>query len=303
MAVECQNAYLDLLVAAVSGGLDTAFPRNFVADRRYGQGRRDYPVIASSLRTMVGPSRLANVRDLILAIVEDRVPGDLVEVGTWRGGVVLVMAGCLRALEPHSDRNVFGFDAFRGVEPSLLEVAAIKMACRAFPILPEATRRGIVASALRAAGFTARALDDTFLEDFTTFIRKMPWSSKRRMSVAAAAEVKEAIHRYGLSERISLVEGDIAETLPEKAPERIALLRLDVDFFEATRHALSALYGRLSPGGFCVVDDYGAIDVCRRAVDEFREGDQVDAELVWVDQECIYWRKPGTASARETATL
>ena len=63
--------------------------------------------------------------------------------------------------------------------------------------------------------------------------------------------------------------GPVEETLPAAAPERIALLRLDTDWYESTRHELEHLYPRLSTGGVLIVDDYGHWDGARRAVDEY----------------------------------
>jgi hypothetical protein len=53
------------------------------------------------------------------------------------------------------------------------------------------------------------------------------------------------------------VRGPVEETIPRTIPERIALLRLDTDWHESTRHELVNLYPRLVPGGFLMIDDYG----------------------------------------------
>ena len=71
--------------------------------------------------------------------------------------------------------------------------------------------------------------------------------------------------------RMHFVKGDVLETVPQEAPERIALLRLDTDWYESTRHELDHLYARLSPGGILIIDDYGHWRGARRAVDEFIE--------------------------------
>jgi O-methyltransferase len=70
---------------------------------------------------------------------------------------------------------------------------------------------------------------------------------------------------------VHLVVGDVLETVPAHAPERIALLRLDTDWYESTRHELEHLVSRVSPGGVLIVDDYGHWPGARRAVDEFLE--------------------------------
>ncbi len=82
--------------------------------------------------------------------------------------------------------------------------------------------------------------------------------------------VRETIDSAGYpSERVHFVRGQVEDTVPEQAPERIALLRLDTDWYESTRHELLHLYPRLASGGVLIVDDYGHWDGCRRAVDEY----------------------------------
>ena len=71
---------------------------------------------------------------------------------------------------------------------------------------------------------------------------------------------------------VHLVEGPVEHTLPGGAPERIALLRLDTDCYESTRHELEHLYPRLAPGGVLIIDDYGHFQGARRATDEYFAG-------------------------------
>jgi hypothetical protein len=70
-------------------------------------------------------------------------------------------------------------------------------------------------------------------------------------------------------ERLHLVAGRVEETLPGNAPDAIAVLRLDTDWYESTRHELEHLYPRLHPGGVLLIDDYGHWDGARKAVDEY----------------------------------
>lgn len=70
-------------------------------------------------------------------------------------------------------------------------------------------------------------------------------------------------------ERIHLVPGRVEDTVPAQAPERIALLRLDTDWYASTKHELDHLYPRLSDGGVLIVDDYGHFEGARRAVDDY----------------------------------
>jgi hypothetical protein len=70
-------------------------------------------------------------------------------------------------------------------------------------------------------------------------------------------------------ELIRFVKGDVSQTLKDQAPEKIALLRLDTDWYASTKVELEVLYERLVPGGICILDDYGHWEGARRAVDDF----------------------------------
>jgi hypothetical protein len=63
----------------------------------------------------------------------------------------------------------------------------------------------------------------------------------------------------------------VQDTIPAQAPERIAILRLDTDWYDSTRHELEHLYDRLESGGVLLIDDYGYWQGARQAVDEFLE--------------------------------
>lgn len=97
--------------------------------------------------------------------------------------------------------------------------------------------------------------------------------------------------RYGLlDERVKFLPGWFKDTLADAPIEKIAVLRLDGDLYESTIQALTALYPRLSPGGFCIIDDY-AIPVCKQAVTDYREQAGITAGLVDIDGSAVFWRK------------
>jgi predicted O-methyltransferase YrrM len=73
-------------------------------------------------------------------------------------------------------------------------------------------------------------------------------------------------------ERCHFVKGDVLETLPSAQPAQIAILHLDTDWYESTRHELEHCFPRLSPGGVLIIDDYGHWQGCRKAVDEYFAG-------------------------------
>jgi O-methyltransferase len=109
----------------------------------------------------------------------------------------------------------------------------------------------------------------------------------------SAADVRALFERYGLlDDRVRFLEGWFKDTLPSAPIESLALLRVDGDLYESTRDALVALYDKVSPGGFVLIDDYGDFPPCRAAVDEFRHGRGISAPITAVDWSGVYWRKP-----------
>ena len=69
------------------------------------------------------------------------------------------------------------------------------------------------------------------------------------------------------------------------------MLRLDGDMYESTMDALTNLYPKLSSGGFCIVDDFGAIPACKQAVDDYRERNGIKETMVEIDWTGVFWRK------------
>jgi len=101
---------------------------------------------------------------------------------------------------------------------------------------------------------------------------------------ASQAEVERAVYGTGYArDKIHFVSGPVEETIPAQAPATIALLRLDTDWYESTRHELLHLYPRLAPGGVNIVDDYGHWRGARQAVDEYLAENQIGLLLHRID--------------------
>ena len=99
-------------------------------------------------------------------------------------------------------------------------------------------------------------------------------------------------------DRFTLVQGKVEDTLPDRAPERVALLRLDTDWYSSTHHELVHLYPLLAPGGVLIIDDYGEFDGARRAVDEYLEQIEEELLLARIDGTGRLAVKPPTAARR-----
>jgi len=104
--------------------------------------------------------------------------------------------------------------------------------------------------------------------------------------------VKALIDRYGLlDDQVRFLKGWFKDTLPSAPIERLALLRLDGDLYESTMDALNALYDKVSPGGFIVVDDYFSCPPCGVAIEAFRSHRAITDEKQRIDPQSLFWRK------------
>jgi hypothetical protein len=252
-----RQLYLDLLKKAVTATLYAAEPNHDDPSVARFVQRFSRHYIAGVAQTMTPIARLDNVERCVVDVLERGVPGDLLEAGVWRGGMTIFMRGILKAYGV-TDRRVWVADSFEGLPQ------------------PDAER-----FPLEAKTHSGTVMKDVY-----------------RHFAATLEEVKANFARYGLlDEQVRFLAGWFADTLGDPAIERIALLRLDGDYYESTMDALVALHPKLSPGGYVIVDDYGEglWTYCRRAVDDFRERNGIRAPLVSVDSKCVYWRKENGA--------
>ena len=108
----------------------------------------------------------------------------------------------------------------------------------------------------------------------------------------SADEVRANFERYHLlDDQVVFLEGWFRDTLPAAAIDRLAILRLDGDLYESTFVALSSLYGKVSLGGYIIVDDYNVIPNCRAAVTDFRREHGITDPIRDIDGSGVYWRR------------
>jgi hypothetical protein len=193
-------------------------------------------------RTMTSPEKLYPLILAVRHIVAAQIEGDFVECGVWRGGSMQAIAWTLLA-EGVKDRDLHLFDTFEGMPPPSEHDRRTKDSRTADELLQQHDR-------------THRIWAYAGLEDV-------------REGMAETAYPQERVH---------YVQGMVEDTVPAQAPDRIALLRLDTDWYSSTRHELEQLYPRLAPGGVLILDDYGAWDGARRATEEYL--DSIDDHLL-----------------------
>jgi O-methyltransferase len=184
-------------------------------------------------RTMTGPEKGYYLHQAVRYVTAHQIPGAIVECGVWRGGSMLNVAHTLARLGT-TDRELFLFDTYSGMsEPTDRDVHLGKRSDAA-----------------------------TLLENESR--------ESRTWAIASLDDVREGFSSVDYpSERIHFVEGKVEDTIPDEAPEQIAILRLDTDWYESTKHELTHLYQRLAPGGVLIIDDYGTWKGSRDATDEF----------------------------------
>jgi hypothetical protein len=190
--------------------------------------------------TLTSGDRVAALCTIVDYIVKHDIPGAFAECGLWRGGSLMAILLRLRQLGV-SDREVFGFDTFVGQ--------------------PDPTPEDVDFEGRTESG---NSLGKVIVDSLTHF------------DEVSRDEVFAVLASTGYApERIHLVQGMVEDTIPAHAPDKIALLRLDTDYYDSTRHELEHLYPRISIGGVLIIDDYGHFKGARKAVDEYLDGHPV----------------------------
>jgi len=209
--------------------------------------------------TMTSDERVAALCDAVRYVVTNRVPGAIVECGVWKGGSMMAVARTLLELG-ESTRDLHLFDTFEGMTAP--------------------TGEDIALTGESAADLMATSTDR---EDAESVWCRAPLDVVQQVMTSVGYE----------RSRIHYIKGRVEETIPASAPERIALLRLDTDWYESTRHEMIHLFPRLCVGGVLVLDDYGHWLGARRAVDEYLREHDVPLFLQRIDytgRYAVKWR-------------
>jgi len=203
--------------------------------------------------TMTSRERVVSLIRAVQYVQRNRIPGALVECGVWRGGSMMAVARTLLAAGT-SDRELFLFDTYRGM-PEAADVDVDAFSRPATALLAE----------LRKLPVEEQAENETIAQCPLEVVRG---------NVASTGYPQHKLH---------FVEGRVENTIPKYAPSNVALLRLDTDWYESTRHELIHLFPRLSSRGILIIDDYGHWQGARLAVDEYFEQNREQVFLSRVD--------------------
>ena len=184
--------------------------------------------------TLTSAERLYALYKTVEYLTRQQIPGDFVECGVWKGGSVMMMA---LALQKFGDmtRRIHCFDTFEGMTaPTEFDV-----------------HRDTKESASVTLARSERREDNLWV-------------------IAPLEVVQRNMAGTGYpTDLVTYHRGKVEDTVPGSAPGQIALLRLDTDWYESTKHELIHLYPPLVRGGILIIDDYGEWQGARKAVDEF----------------------------------
>ncbi|MBE2240722.1 MAG: class I SAM-dependent methyltransferase [Caldilineaceae bacterium] len=184
--------------------------------------------------TMTGIERQITLVQAVRYLVRSGVQGCFVECGVWKGGSSMACAFTLLQ-EGDTSRHLYLFDTFEGMTPP-------------------------------------QEVDRTF--DGQDAARLLEKDRRRTGPIWCLADIDEVQANMAATQypqqNVHCVKGPVEDTLPAHLPSApIALLRLDTDWYESTRHELIHLFPLLCKGGVLIVDDYGQWAGAKRAVDEY----------------------------------
>ncbi len=218
--------------------------------------------------TMLTAARLETVYDQVLYLEENRIEGSFVECGVWRGGCAGLMALAHQKYGNFS-RCLHLFDTFEGIPE------------------PDATVDGDRA---------VREAQQAGVQALGRLVPNPQFYERMGRPIGDLTDCRHLLEELiGFdAAHLEYHKGFFQQTIPEAAGQmgKIALLHLDGDWHDSTRVCLDFLYDLVVPGGLITVDDYGAYDGCKKAVDDFFATRDLRPYLHRVDTEMRVFSKP-----------
>jgi len=187
--------------------------------------------------TMTGPLRIKALLQSVEYIVNNNISGDIVECGVWKGGSIMLIAKKLLELGD-IERNIYLYDTFEGMsEPIDIDISHDNLSASELLVSAEAKKK----------------------------------EGNNVWCYSSLEEVKNNIISTGYNpKKLHFIKGKVEETLSKHLPaNKLALLRLDTDWYESTKSELNYLYPLLVNKGILIIDDYGQWLGQQKAVDEY----------------------------------
>ena len=311
-AISAQQRWQPPSLAGASGGgggSSSSMTEWFTAiERSFGS---DWGLAAPF--TMVDAGRAMYAYQAVWLLTMRGVAGDIVEAGVYKGGMAMMMAlAARRAGRQYThalERQVWLFDTFEGLPaPTASDGRRALWTYQAMSAVMQGT-----ASANQARDITERIASGSISKVDAPTTARFPLGFQLIWNYGALEQVQANMQLTGYPpSQVRMVRGQVENTLRPQTgnaqqrsepradlPARIALLRLDTDFYSSTRMELEVLWSRLEPGGLLVVDDYYWWDGARRAVDEWLDAHDAHVapgEPKWRDaamRQQFTWREHG----------
>ena len=208
---------------------------------------------SSHVKRIGGYARAHSLVDILQRIKHDGVQGDFVECGVAAGHSSVIAALALIQMDDEST-NFHLYDTYNGFDFPLSEDIDIDL--------------------------NSKSISQYDL-------------SRYQCVHTCTTSVFEKLVDAGLQPaRIRMIKGMVEDTLPRYLPEKISVLRLDVDLYQPTLQCLREMFPLLQKGGYLIIDDYGHWEGCKRAVHEFFEENELRLDnLHYVDYTCRAYRK------------
>jgi O-methyltransferase len=185
--------------------------------------------------TMTSAERVFGLIEAVKYISKNKIEGDVAECGVWKGGSMMAAALTLQKMKDDK-RHLYMYDTYEGMSE---------------PTDNDKTFEGVAADKLLKREDREKNASGVW-------------------AYSSLPEVKQAMRLTGYDEDlIHYVKGKVEDTIPQTLPASIALLRLDTDWYESTRHELLHLFPLLVKGGVLILDDYGHWKGARKAADEY----------------------------------
>lgn len=199
--------------------------------------------------TMTSAERIFGLVEAVKYISKNRIEGDFVECGVWKGGSMMAAALTLQYMK-NDHRRLFMYDTYEGMST---------------PTENDKTYSGETAAKLLKNEDREKKADGVW-------------------AYSSLPDVQQAMKLTGYKDNlIHFIKGKVEDTIPKTLPGSIALLRLDTDWYESTKHELIHLFPLLVKGGVLIIDDYGFWKGARKAVDEYFENNNIKILLNRMD--------------------
>ena len=217
--------------------------------------------------TMTSNERVNALIDAVRYIVKNNIEGDMVECGVWKGGSAMAMMLTLIELNDRT-REFYLYDTFSGM----------------------------TAPGVNDVSYEGQKAHESF-----SYLKTSEDASKWCLS--ALDEVKTNVRNTGYQlSQVNFIKGKVENTIPKHIPSKIALLRLDTDWYESTKHELTYLFPRLQKNGVLLIDDYGHWVGARKAVDEYFAENEICMLLNRIDYTGRIGVKAGCGQGDRAAT-